>query len=1344
MGEITIRLFFFCLFIGLVPSLTAQSGRQEVVWAEELFDRNKGLSDEHVYQILEDRRGYFWILTESALVFFDGSHFFNILSHLSPETYTHIRILCQDPEGRIWVRYMQGERYLFRVFDEFDRSLIADSSLYPPGLAEETIRDATVNDRGEFFLLTHEGDIWWRSSGDQNWQREEACISPNFSFGLLLHGTGIWFMSNVFPGETKRDLAYWVPGNIRFFGVPELIHVRKGEGATLAFLTKTSLGLIDEYGIRKKQPIASLFPSFDPGKGGVRGFNSRFGYNPDNGDMFFLHNFEVALANFRSGTNYLTGKAPFLQSNYTGLMDRGNSIWFGTLEGLRQIEYKLTPFQRIQWKDPEQSRYSHEFSARGIAVCSNAEIFFSAKNHLWNYNPVSGETQRLVYTGNGTSDVVWDETHQLIWTLGDGLIGFDPIRNTFEEFTLPKAFSEGYTFGIYPMQDSILISNTNGLWFFRVSDKTFLPFTGYGDFPELSSTEVYAFFEYSDTELWFCTNKGIYQWDKKNGQVSGHYSLWGKGAFHIPAMNIRHISRDSNGVLWLACAEGLIRWEPEKMRTFRITTANGIFDSNLYGVFEDAHGFLWLSSNNGIIQYHKATGISKHYTVEDGISENEFNRISHARDEKGNIYFGSLNGITRFHPDDLVFDPASLQNKSVDITSISMFDRKKGVNVDKTSDFFIKKQIEIFPYELNFSASFAVNDFDIGVGISYAYRLSTVPNNQWIQMESGRLQIPVLPYGAYNLEIRARDGNKEFRDSYLHIPIIVIPPLYLRFWFIFTSALVLWVLLVWVVMRGFRRRDVQNRKLQKTVEESTATIAADKLLIEAQAANLKLKNLEKDRFFANISHEFRTPISLILGPAGLLSSQYNPNSKAGTLLQLIQKNAQLLLKLVNDILMLSKLEYGEVRPVWKPVRLKSLAEDIVRDFSNLFATKRISFVAHITQIPDKEVIQEERIIKLVLQNLLSNAYKYTGALGRVLLKVGLKEDHLEIMVKDTGRGIREADLPHIFDRYFQSEDIRAQVEGGTGIGLSLVKEMVELVGGHVRVESEWGSGTVFYVNLPVKSLSVVPEPNIEPTELVQPELLSSEEMRLLSGRQILLVEDNPDFHVYLKYALGEHFEFISAINGEEATHLLKSGWKPLLVITDIMMPKMDGFHLIEEIKADEDLRNIPILILTARAEEVSRIQAMNFGIQDYILKPFNEHQLMATLVHLIRRGLVQAAAKAEITGENAIREEIEEWLADLHKTIEAHLHNPDFSVNDLAVLMLSGRTAFYNQVRKLTGMTPNQLILEARLQKARRMLQGQEGLTVKAVVKAIGLKHEPHFITAFQKRFGYTPGQMKR
>ncbi|MDP4821245.1 MAG: T9SS type A sorting domain-containing protein [Saprospiraceae bacterium] len=236
--------------------LHAQESKAEIIWAERLFDRSKGLTEEHVYQVFEDRRGYFWITTDTDLLFFDGSKFFKVMNHYSPETFTHIRVRCQDSEGRIWVRYFQDGQYIFRVFNEFDRSILSDTNLYPPGLPKEAIRDVTVNVRGDFFFLTHDGDLWWRSPGGQNWQREETCISENLSFAFPNHEEGIWLISNAVPEDAKRTMSYWTPGDLRFYDIVDLIHVKKTEDAKLVFLTKKELGTLDTNGTRVTLPQA--------------------------------------------------------------------------------------------------------------------------------------------------------------------------------------------------------------------------------------------------------------------------------------------------------------------------------------------------------------------------------------------------------------------------------------------------------------------------------------------------------------------------------------------------------------------------------------------------------------------------------------------------------------------------------------------------------------------------------------------------------------------------------------------------------------------------------------------------------------------------------------------------------------------------------------------------------------------------------------------------------------------------------------------------------------------------------------------------------------------------------
>lgn len=1334
------------MLIGSWQAVAAQAPSSELVWVEQSFDRSKGLQDKHVYQIFEDQRGYFWLITDAHLLFFDGVNFFPVMEHTYSEVFREISIRCQDQQGRIWVRCQDDRGVSFKIFDGYDRRLVEATPFFPEGVDPKEARDVTVDEKGNLYLLTQSGDIWRHVVGGQNWQRNEACISTNFNFAFAENNSRIWLISKPVSTEAYRNLGYWIPGEFRNFNIKDLIYVERMGGDQLVYVTKRFLGTMNEYGSLEPRPLESLFPGFDPEKEEIRSFNSSFGYNQKTGDLFLWHGTLLELANLKTGLSYRNLKPRYLQSVLTGLFDRDNKVWFGTLEGLQQWEYRINAFERIQWKDPAKDEFYHEFSIRGITDCPTGQIFFSANDHLWVYDPLSGSTAQLIFTNNGTSDVIWDAENRRIWTLGNQLISYDPVLKFFETFTLPDILTRGYTFGIHGMGDSILISNSNGMWFFRHADKKFVPFTDYEAFPELKRAEVYGFFELSPSELLLCTNKGIFRWEK-GGEVTAHYSSEGEEEFFIPARSVRHIYRDDDGVIWLATAQGLIRWELQRAGTSRFTTIEGLYDNNLYGIFEDRHGFLWLSSNNGILQYHKATGISKHYTVEYGISDNEFNRVSHACDEEGNIYFGSLNGITRFHPDDLVFDPAKLAPKPVDLISLEVFDRNKGSVVDKTGTFFADRRIRMYPSEVNLFMNFAVNDHDIAGGVSYAYRLSNKPNTQWIGLESPSLRIPALPYGKYDIEIRARDGDLEFSDSYLRIPLEVIPPLVLRPWFITVNVLILGVLLLLAVMRAIRRRDVQNRALQRIVEESTQTILADKKLIEAQAEVLLQKNIEKDRFFANISHEFRTPIALILGPAEVLEGSLKSSSREFSLLQTIKNNANGLLKLINDILMLSKIEYGQLSPQMEVFDLNAIVNEVCEEFDALFKRKKVLLNRGYPESASTWINSDRQFVKIIVQNLLSNALKYTAAHREVRLELGLEGENIMMRVEDEGRGIHPDDLPHIFERYYQGLSGNERLEGGTGIGLSLVQELVTALGGRVEVASEWGNGTTFSVVLPFTRAGVKKETTTERSSVTDALqnfrlLLPANLLSLLKGRPILMVDDNPDFYDYLKHILGEVFDVKYASSGKEALVLLGSGLQPVVILTDLMMPEMDGLQLIASIKATPEWRNIPVLALTARAEDQCRIDAFTMGVNDYLLKPFDSRQLIVSIANLIERRAVilDHVEEGETT---STYEEISDWLLEVKELIERSIESTDFSVDELARLMLMSRSSFYNKIKMVTGLTPNQLIMEIRLQKARALLIDDPGLTNKQVMRMIGLKHEPHFITLFTRRFGYTPGQMK-
>lgn len=420
-----------------------------------------------------------------------------------------------------------------------------------------------------------------------------------------------------------------------------------------------------------------------------------------------------------------------------------------------------------------------------------------------------------------------------------------------------------------------------------------------------------------------------------------------------------------------------------------------------------------------------------------------------------------------------------------------------------------------------------------------------------------------------------------------------------------------------------------------------------------------------------------------------------------------------------------------------PILISSIAEE----YSVLADQKQISLNIDCKMVEHPHILTDPRAVRIILNNLLSNAIKFTPNEGRVEVIVAETNSELTISVKDSGRGIPLEDLSKIFDRYFQTSRADVPLEGGTGIGLSVAKELIELMGGRIKVESSVGKGALFTAVFPVKFPKEIVSGGRAPVVSKETKSKTFNNFKK-SERVILLVEDNPDFQHYIDFLLNEYYTILVTSNGLEALNLLHAGHVPDLIITDWMMPEMDGFQLAEKIKLEPKFSSIPIVFLTARSMESDMEKAVRLGIDDYLVKPFEEEALFTVVAQLLKRtkGREDASLQQGLSDRvelNLIDEQV--WLETLQKETLDRISNDLFSVDQLAAVMFMGRTKFYKEVRRLTGLTPNEYILEARLVRARLLMETHNDLTLKKVVQMIGLKDEGNFSRAFKKRFGNPP-----
>ncbi|MBD2754975.1 response regulator [Spirosoma validum] len=536
--------------------------------------------------------------------------------------------------------------------------------------------------------------------------------------------------------------------------------------------------------------------------------------------------------------------------------------------------------------------------------------------------------------------------------------------------------------------------------------------------------------------------------------------------------------------------------------------------------------------------------------------------------------------------------------------------------------------------------------------------------------------------------------------------------------------------------------------------KSKRAVRRQMVLTAAQADQLRQVDALKGQFFANVSHELRTPLTLILGPLGSLLKKSGTGDQNGELLRTAHQSARRLLELVNEIMDLTKLEAGKLEVTNEPVNLHTLMSRIVANFTSLAHQSGVDLELRFDTDTTLTVELDLNKFQKILDNLLINAFKFTPSGGRICVNVTDSPGQIHIKVSDTGRGIYPNDLPHVFDRYFQTKQPGSPSEGGTGIGLALSAEFAKLLGGQLLVDSQWQQGTTFYLDIPKR---IVPAEVTESVALGEPDELAIfpiQGMTVPVSSQpdnrratLLLVEDDVSLRNYLTAILQPIYTVIAAQNGREALDQLSTlSTLPSLIISDLMMPVMDGFQLLETLKQSDTYRHIPVVMLTARADKTDKLQALRLGVDDYLLKPFDEDELTARVTNLLthrqqRHALAPVGTNVtEEPGPVPIVSSVDvAWLERLEQHTQEQLVQFDLTADQLADAISVSRSTLFREIKRLTGLTPAQYITEARLQYARTLLENRRVSSVKEAAHQVGLRQTKHFSITFKSRFGKLP-----
>jgi len=843
----------------------------------------------------------------------------------------------------------------------------------------------------------------------------------------------------------------------------------------------------------------------------------------------------------------------------------------------------------------------------------------------------------------------------------------------------------------------------------------------------------------SDGYLWVCSNAYLYRFDPKEKKFTDRYGLIEKGKNHLPARSFFSIHEDKSGILWLGTDKGLIQWDT-KSRTFQLfNKESGLGDETIYAIIEDDQNHLWLSSNEGIISFNKKTHATRTYLQEDGISHNEFNRTSYFKDKNGRIYFGGLNGITSFHPADLE-ELNKYESSGVHISSFEVFDKKEGKLIDKASNIRKTKTIVLQPQDQFFRLGISMLDYVNNDKVSYAWKLVGV-YDQWNYQKQDLIQLNKLPYGRHELIVKGKSAKSGWLANELHIVVKVLKPFYLKTWFlILITAVILFSIISFFWFRTRRLKEAKVH-LEKEVEKATLKIKKDKTLIEKQAEELRQLDKVKTRFFTNVSHELRTPLTLIMGPIeNLLNKEEALSKNAANTLSISLTNAKKLKSRVDEILDLSKLDVGKLQLQPQAINIKTFAKQIIHSFIPAAQIREITFDFKSKIKEDLNLLVDLKQMEKVLSNLLSNALKYSPNKGKISILLNQQGDLYQFIVSDQGIGVPFHEKENIFNRFHQSDD--GKLRGGTGVGLALSRDLAQLMEGDIQVihnPSEVGAQFSFTfkasatANSEIKEISSKEENTIHKTKFdIETEF---------GGRpSVLVVEDNLEIRAYIKGLLQSKCKILEAGDGIEALKLLETNSIDLIT-SDVMMPNMDGFTFLTKIKEDEQYKSIPVIMLTSLAEDEKKLEALEAGVDDYIIKPFYPRELFARIQSILKNLKVRKLESESISEESSETDENEEWLKRLKLVIHDHLHKSSLTKEELAEYLNTTERTLNRRLKKLIGMSIAPYLKELRLNKALKYLQTKKYLTIKEVTNAVGFARPDYFSNEFYKRYGKYPNE---
>ena len=1360
-------VFWIVLLTGAVSPVLAEEAGKEFIF--KYINESHGLSNNHVHAIFKDKLGFMWFGTGYGLNRFDGTRMRTFLpddKDSSSISSSYISSIYGGPEGNLWIKNVNG---LFDIYlinkGVFNRNINTFAREYK--LRSDMVLSVNEDKLGRYwFAHPNEGiSVFDPKTGESRYlvqnsyepghlkSNQIAALtgSPNGEIWVL-HDSGAIDVLNPFSLAVieRFELGTFPRNNSRY--VFELF--ADSDGDAWVYSTSHDLGIFlierEDGRVHHFHQKSKEYPlNNDLIKTMAENTPGEIWLGTDHGGINIIHKGKHQVSRITHDADEAGG----LPENtvYALLKDSDGIMWVGTTkkgvafyhEGMMRFSHVkkgAVPGQGLPYNDinvvVEDKLGNLYLGTNGAGL-----LYFERSTGTYRQFLAAGDRDNSL-PGNVIVDLKIDHDGILwIGTYLHGLASFDGRK--FKKYTHipddPSSLSDVNVWKIY-------IDKSNRVWvgtlrsgvnlFDRKTGSFRRLSVGGADFP-LNNQYISSFAEDLEGNLWIGGGYGI---DIINLETGYHrYISASDASTGLNENNVTEILFDSKGIIWITSGKGLNYFDKTTGRFNSYSKPEGITADFLVSLLEDEDNNLWISTQNGLSYAVVNRNTSpftisfRNFDVTDGLQAGLFNKNSAFKTSQGEMIFGGPNGYNIFKTSNFAFE---LNEPKVVFTGLSLFNKPirpdEVINGRVILEDMVSNvgKVAFKHYQNVISVDFSALNYINFEKNKFRYKLEGF-NQDWTVLDEAPFRVVYtnLDPGTYKLVVQAakNDGHWGAPGQKLEIkieaPFWKTPLAYLLYFLLVVAA-------IWYARKRILDKERENFKRLEEKREAQRILELDQM---------------KTRFFTNISHEFKTPLSLILAPVEHLLHHDEASARSKQYLT-IQRNAKRLLQLVNQILDIKNIEKEGVVLHLSEGDIVRFIDNKVREFAELSEKRHIqlSFDSSIKRLPTQ--FDADKIEKIIF-NLLSNAFKFTPEDGQIRVTLGLKaidngQGVLALKVIDTGSGIKETDLPKIFDRFYTASPSKEISNPGSGIGLSLVREFARIHGGDIAVRSQLGEGSEFELTIKVHVKPELLDLGNELTKTTLPKEVAIDENDS-DKPLVLLVEDNLEFRQYIMEYLEQDYRIVMAQDGKDGLEKALANI-PDIIISDLMMPLMDGVELCQEIKKDLKTSHIPVIILTARSSEEKQLEGIKSGCNLFISKPFKLEILTSGIKNLLQERVRLQKHYRKRISVNASEQEIESMDDKLiHRAmqvVESNLDDPEFSVEQMSKDLGMSRVHLYKKLSALTGKSPVEFIRLVRLQRAAQMLQKSQ-LTVAEIAYQVGFNNAKYFAKHFKAEFGVLPSQ---